>query len=97
VTDWIEATRAGVRIRVRVQTRASRTGVAGRYGDAIRVRVAAPPVEGAANDELVRLLAKRLGVPASAISIRAGAGSRSKLVDVSGVTVDAARRALETG
>ena len=56
----IEATPTGIRLRVRVQPRASRTELAGRYGDALKIRLAAPPVDGAANEALVRFLAERL-------------------------------------
>jgi len=57
------------------------------------VRVAAPPVDGAANDALERLLAERLGVPRSSVAVAAGAAARSKVVLVGGVTpTEAARR-----
>ncbi|HEU4587741.1 MAG TPA: DUF167 domain-containing protein [Gemmatimonadales bacterium] len=84
---------AGVRLRVHVQPRASRTELAGQHGDALKVRVAAPPVDGAANDALVRFLADVLGVARSAVSIEAGGTGRSKVVRVAGVGLaDAARR-----
>ena len=56
-------------LAVHVQPRAPRTEVVGRYGDALKIRVHAPPVDGAANAELVRFLAERLGVPRSAVTI----------------------------
>ncbi len=84
----------GVRLRLRVQPRASRNEVVGLSGDQIRVRIAAPPVDGAANDTLVRFLADRLGVPRSALVMTAGAGSRSKVVLVEGVTRDQVVRRL---
>lgn len=61
------------------------------------MRVAAPPVDGAANEVLVRFLAKRLGVPRSAVELTAGAGSRSKAVVVTGITPGAAARLLGLG
>lgn len=70
---------------IHVQPRASRTEVAGRHGDAVRIRVKAPPHNGAANDELVRFLAARLGVPRRAVRIVTGAASRRKRVEVCGV------------
>lgn len=79
---------------VHVVPRAKATEVVGRYGDAIRVRLAAPPVDGAANAELVRFLAERLDVPRSAVSIVRGAAARRKTVSVAGVTTDAAVRVL---
>jgi uncharacterized protein (TIGR00251 family) len=76
-----------------VQPRASRTELAGQHGDALKVRVAAPPVDGAANDALVRFLADVLGVARSAVSIEAGGTGRAKIVRVAGVgPADAARR-----
>jgi uncharacterized protein (TIGR00251 family) len=93
----IEETASGVRFTVRAQPRASRTELAGAYGDAIRVRVAAPPVDGVANDELVKFLAKRLGVAKSAVSIVAGETGRDKRIEVSGARVADVRAALGGG
>jgi uncharacterized protein len=81
-------------IVVHVVPRARTTDVAGRHGDAIRIRLAAPPVDGAANAELVRFVAERLGVPRGAITIVRGATARRKTVTVEGVTTDAAVRVL---
>jgi len=81
----------GVRFAVRVQPRAPRSAVTGVYGSALRVRLAAPPVDGAANEELVRLLAGWLGIARRDVSIVGGAASRSKLVEVRGVGVEAVR------
>jgi uncharacterized protein (TIGR00251 family) len=77
---------------VQVQPRASRTEVVGRHGDAIKIRVAAPPVDGAANAELVRFLARRLGVPRGQVRLAAGTAGRRKRFEIDGL--DAAR-ALE--
>jgi uncharacterized protein (TIGR00251 family) len=81
------------RFSVRVQPRAAHSAVEGIHGGALKVRLTAPPVEGAANDALIELLAERLDVPKRAVTIVSGAAARTKLVQVSGV--DAARvRAL---
>jgi uncharacterized protein (TIGR00251 family) len=72
---------------VRVVARASRSGVAGEADGHLRVRVAAPPVEGAANAELVLTIARWLGVPRSAVEITAGLRSKSKQVRVRGADV----------
>jgi uncharacterized protein (TIGR00251 family) len=65
----------------------------GTLGDELKIRVAAPPVGGEANEELVRFLAKRLGVPRSAVTIVSGSGSRSKVAAVEGIgTGEAAAR-----
>lgn len=83
-----------VRIPVRAQPRASRDEIVGEHGGALKVRLAAPPVEGAANKALVKLLAKRMGVPRSAVSVVAGETGRNKVVEVAGVDVAAVRRTL---
>lgn len=72
-----------------VVPRSKVTEIAGRHGDAIRIRLAAPPVDGAANAELVRFLAERLGVPRGAVTIVRGVTGRRKTVSIEGV--DAAR------
>lgn len=90
----IETTPSGITLRLRVQPRASRTEVVGPYGGGLKIRVAAPPVEGEANQELLRFLAKRLGVARSAVTIRSGAGARSKVAAVEGIGADEAARRL---
>jgi uncharacterized protein len=70
---------------VRVVPRASRSAVMGAHDGALRVRVAAPPVEGAANEELLRTLARALGVPRRAVEITGGHASKLKQVRVSGI------------
>lgn len=87
----IEAVPGGVELRLHIQPRASRTELAGVHGDAVKLRLAAPPVDGEANEELVRFLAKVLGVPKRAITIVAGGTGRRKRVRVEGV--DAAEAA----
>ncbi len=91
----IQSTASGsVRISIYVQPRASRTEVVGLHGDAIKIRVAAPPVEGEANEEVVRFLAKKLGVPTSAVTVASGSSSRRKIVEVSGVPLTHAEQQL---
>lgn len=75
-----------VRFAVRVQPRAARTEIAGEYGDALRVRLAAPPVDGAANAALVDFFAKLFAVPRRDVSILSGEASRSKIVEIRGIT-----------
>jgi uncharacterized protein (TIGR00251 family) len=83
-----------VRLTVRVQPRARSNAIAGTFGNSLRVRLTAPPVDGAANDALITLLATSLGVPRSAVNIVAGATARDKIVGIRGVSVEAVRRAL---
>jgi len=83
------------RLVLHVQPRAARTEVVGPHGDAVKVRLAAPPVDGAANAALVRFLAERLGVPRHAVRLVGGAAGRRKVVEVDGLDpVDARRRLL---
>lgn len=71
--------------KVRVVPRASRTEIIGEHDGALRVRIAAPPVDGAANEELVRLLASAFSIPRSAIEILAGHTSKLKTLRVVGL------------
>jgi hypothetical protein len=73
-------------IDVRVIPRAGKSGIAGMRGDALLVRLHAPPVDGAANAELIEVLAEALGVPKRAVSIASGERSRQKRVRIEGVT-----------
>ena len=77
--------RGDVFLAVHLQPRAARTELAGLHGDALKVRVAAPPAGGAANAALCSVLADRLGLPLSRIRIQRGATSRAKVVCLQGV------------
>ena len=80
-------------IQVRVIPRARRTEISGRRGAAILIRLAAPPVDGAANDALIAYLAERLGLPQRRITIARGGSGRDKTLAVDGLTsADVARR-----
>ncbi|HLG15650.1 MAG TPA: DUF167 domain-containing protein [Blastocatellia bacterium] len=83
-----------VTFKLRVQPRASRTELAGEYGDALKLRITAPPVEGKANAECRRFLAKLLDVPASAVEIVAGASSKDKVIRVHNMDASRVREAL---
>ena len=85
------------RLVVHVQPRARATAVAGRHGDALKVRLAAPPVDGAANEELVRFVSEVLGVPRRAVAITAGLTSRRKTIAVEGLATADALRLLQGG
>lgn len=71
---------------VKVVPRASRSELVGEQDGTLRVRIAAPPVAGAANEELIRLLAKKLEVRASSVTIVSGEASRMKKIAVKGIT-----------
>ena len=77
-------------LSVRVVPRSSKEGVAGLEGGVVRIRLNAPPVEGQANDALVRFLAKALGVPKSRIALVTGEKGRNKIVRVDGLTRETA-------
>ena len=92
--NGIAPTGEGVRLTVQVQPRARRSEMAGLHGDALKIRIAAPPVDGEANAELIRFLAEALMVPRGAVSLRSGAGSRRKVVDVAGLEAGVAEARL---
>jgi uncharacterized protein (TIGR00251 family) len=73
---------------VRVVPRASRSEVGGEHNGALRVRISAPPVDGAANRELTRVLAKSFGVPQKAVEIVSGSTSKNKTVRVEGADAE---------
>jgi uncharacterized protein (TIGR00251 family) len=85
---------AGVILSVRVIPRSKKTEFGGMRGDALVVRVKAPPVEGAANAALIEFLARTLNVSRRAIQIRSGETARLKRVAIAGVTADAVRAAV---
>jgi uncharacterized protein (TIGR00251 family) len=90
----ITTSSAGVRLHVRVQPRASSDEVSGVAGDVIRVRLTAPPVDGAANEALVRFLAARLDVSRSAVTLVSGHTGRTKVVEVNGLSAEEVSRRL---
>lgn len=81
-------------VLLHVVPRARETAVGGFHGNAVKIRIAAPPVDGAANAELVRFLAARLGVPATRVSITGGTRGRRKTLAVARMDADQIRRAL---
>jgi uncharacterized protein (TIGR00251 family) len=89
----IEATSGGIVLTVRVIPRAGRCGVAGIRDGALLVRLNAPPVDGAANAELIEVIAELLAVPKRAVTIASGDRSRTKRLRIDGISeTDAARR-----
>lgn len=90
----ISATADGILIDVRVIPRAAKSGIAGTREDALLVRLNAAPVEGAANAELIDVLARALDVARRDVTIVAGDTSRRKRVKVTGITADRAASRL---
>jgi uncharacterized protein (TIGR00251 family) len=83
------------RLRLRVVPGAGRSEIVGRYGEAWKVRVAAAPERGKANDAVVALLTDTLEVPGGSVELLAGQGSRDKVVGVRGLSRSAADARLE--
>jgi uncharacterized protein (TIGR00251 family) len=94
VSDLFQAHDGYVVVDVHVQPRAGRTAVVGRHGAALKLRVAAPPADGRANDATCALLARTLGVKDGAVSLVSGATSRTKRVRIDGVDAEATAAAL---
>lgn len=95
---WLEGSPGAWRLRIAAQPGAPRTEVVGEHDGCLKLRVAAPPVEGRANDEIVRFLGERLSVPKRAVRLVAGASARRKrfAVDAS-LDAQALRAALYQG
>ncbi|HEY6242028.1 MAG TPA: DUF167 domain-containing protein [Burkholderiales bacterium] len=88
---WAKRVVGGWLLAIHAQPGARRSGIAGMHGDALKVRVAAPPAEGRANDELVALVAEALGVPKNSVTVVKGGASRRKTVLVAAPQADPAR------
>jgi len=71
-------------LKIHLQPGARRNEIAGRYGDAIKIKIKAPPIEGRANKELIEFLAETLSIKSSDITIKSGLASRQKLVEIAG-------------
>ena len=78
----IRTTSAGLCFKIHVQPKASRNAAAGLYDDALKIRLTAPPVDGAANKMCIAFLSKLMGIPKSSIRIAAGQSSRTKQVEI---------------
>lgn len=93
----VRATAGGALLPVRVVPRAARTGLDGVVEGALRVRLTAPPVAGAANAALVEFLAGRLGLPRSAVTLASGGSARHKTLRIAGLTPAEVRARLGLG
>jgi uncharacterized protein (TIGR00251 family) len=78
-----------VRIEVYIQPRASKTELAGTHGGLIKIRIAAPPVENAANLALIDFIAKHLGIAKRCVRVVSGAASRRKILEIDGIPAEA--------
>lgn len=92
---YVKAVPGGVVFKIRVMPRSARDELAGVHGEALKVRLTAPPVEGAANEACIAYLARCLGLPRRRLSIVSGQSSREKLIRVEGVDEACLRRAFD--
>jgi len=90
----IRDTPQGVTFSIRVQPRARKNAIVGELGDALKLALTAPPVEGRANEACIEFLAEFLKVPRSSITIAAGETSRNKVIRVAGMSANELRRRL---
>ena len=88
---WLRTCREGVTLTLHIQPGAKKTEIVGLHGDALKIRLAAPPVDGKANDALLGFIAERLDIARSAVSLKSGQTSRRKVVVVAANVADAAR------
>ncbi|MGA7382563.1 MAG: DUF167 domain-containing protein [Terriglobales bacterium] len=84
----------GVSFIVKVQPRAKKNAIVGELGDALKIALTAPPVEGRANEACIEFLAKLLEVPRSSVTIASGETSRRKVIRVQGLTAEDLRKRL---
>jgi len=80
VKSPVSNTAPGITIKIKVEPRSSRAGVVGPYGDALKVKLTSPPVEGRANKELIEVLAKEFGISKKDVEIISGQSSKNKVV-----------------
>ena len=92
--SYLKESDQGVVLKVQVQTRASRDEVVGPHGDALKIRITAAPVAGAANKHLLKFLAKRFKIPQSQLSLKSGATSRAKSIAIEGISAEEVRQRL---
>lgn len=94
--DWCTAAPQGIRITTQIAPNAKKSEITGVLDDALKIRLQAQPIEGKANEALIRYLADRLGVPKSAVTITHGHTNKRKIIEVTapGLSVDDTKRLL---
>ncbi len=93
--SWITGTKHGVVLQIHAVPRAQRTALQGLHGDAIKIRLQAPPQEGQANKVLLQFLSKILGISQGQIRLLTGASHRKKRILISGLPADTIRAKLD--
>ena len=94
--SWLRADggAAAVVLTLHIQPGAKKSEIAGQHGEALKIRLAAPPVDGKANDCLIAFLAEKLGVAKNRVELISGASSRAKRVRISDIPVDVVEQRL---
>lgn len=92
---FLRATKEGTLLKICVQPKASRTRVLGLYGEALKIAVQAPPVDGAANEAIVEFLAGLLGLARKSVHLKSGETSRQKTFLLAGIPLEQAKACLE--
>ena len=88
MSEWYRRNGEVLTLTLHVQPGAKRTDVAGLHGEALKIRLAAPPIEGRANEALLKFIAEAFGVPLRQVELKQGGQSRHKVVAVTGSTVE---------
>ena len=94
---WLTDTPAGAVLNLRIVPRAAKNAIQGEHGDALKIRLCAPPVDGAANAALVEFLSDAFALPRARVQLLAGATSRNKRVLLSGLTASAIQTQIHAG
>ena len=98
MSDWYRVAADGrITLTLHIQPGAKKTEFAGLHGDALKIRLAAPPVDGKANEALLRFVADTLDLPKSAVSLKSGHTSRRKVLEITGAALPAIEEFLAAG
>lgn len=92
MSEWLRQSGDRLTLTLHIQPGAKKTEIAGLHGDALKIRLAAPPVDGKANAALLAFVAEMLDLPKQAVSLKSGQTSRRKVVEAIGAPADVARR-----
>ncbi|MDR2112822.1 MAG: DUF167 domain-containing protein [Candidatus Accumulibacter sp.] len=91
---WLRRREAAITLTLHVQPGARKTEIAGEHGGALKIRLAAPPVDGKANAALIEFVASRLDLPKSAVHLVSGQTSRRKILEIDAIPPDVEQRLL---
>ncbi|MDP3438839.1 MAG: DUF167 domain-containing protein [Azonexus sp.] len=90
MSEWFRLAADGnITLTLHIQPGAKKTEFAGLHGDALKIRLSAPPVDGKANEALIKFIATTLHLPKAAVNLKSGQTSRRKVLEVSGTTAEA--------